>query len=170
MRISLSFLSQDPGTRLSVPTLEWMKFIINESQYTESDYKSLPASYFPHSQWYKSLYVETHWKTHNVAWLPVLPTCNFGTHSWLLLWSTVQGSLIPRHTYYSCAPCRIVENRVWTLSLWELGQVYIQWSVNWIIVGVNYIIHYQMHLLGAKRIANWLFAMTHNAIYFAWAI
>ena len=32
------------------------------------------------------------------------------------------------------------KNRVGTLSLRKLGQVYIWRSVNWVIVGVNYII------------------------------
>ena len=55
-------------------------------------------------------------------------------------------------TPITCArPAALSRNRVWTLSLRELGQVYIQWSVNCIIVGVNYTICYQKHLLGAKK-------------------
>ena len=42
--------------------------------------------------------------------------------------------------------------RVWTLSLWKLGQVYIRLSVNWVIVGVNYIISYRQRLLWRQKI------------------
>ena len=39
-------------------------------------------------------------------------------------------------------PADSSKSRAWTLSLQKLGQVYIQRSVNWVIVGVNYIISY----------------------------
>ena len=78
-------------------------------------------------------------------------------------------SLVPRPNFL-CAACRLVKNRVWTLPLWKMGQVYIWWAVNWIIVGVNYIISYQQqHLLCCQKSCK-LFMMTHNAIYSTWAI
>ena len=63
-------------------------------------------------------------------------------------------------------PADSSKNRVWTLSLRKLGQVYIWQTGNWVIVGVNYIISYQQHLLWHQKFASWLFVMTHNAIYF----
>jgi len=141
-----------------------MKFIIDESQYTESDYKSLPVS---HSQWYKSCM----WK-HTERHITLLDSQFFPhvilEHTHGFYFGVLSRVVSSPDTPIICAhPVALSRNRVWTLSLRELGQVYIQWSVNWIIVGVNYTICYQKHLLGAKKIANWLFAMTHNAIYFA---
>ena len=43
------------------------------------------------------------------------------------------------------------KNRVWTLSLWKLGQVYLRRSVNWVIVGVNYIISHQQRFLWCQK-------------------
>ena len=52
-----------------------------------------------------------------------------------------------------CArPADSSKNRVWTLSLRKLGQVYIWRSVNWVIVGVNYIISNQQRLLWHQKI------------------
>ena len=67
---------------------------------------------------------------------------------------------------FRARPADLSKNRVWTLSLRKLGHVYIRRSVNWVIVGVNYIISYQQRLFGAKKFASWLFVMTNNAIYF----
>ena len=39
-------------------------------------------------------------------------------------------------------------------------------AVNWVIVGVNYIISYQKRLLWRQEFASWVFVMTHNTIYF----
>ena len=44
---------------------------------------------------------------------------------------------------FRARPADSSKNRVWTLSLRKLGQVYIWWEVNWVIVGVNYIISNQ---------------------------
>ena len=41
---------------------------------------------------------------------------------------------------FRARPADSSKNRVWTLSLRKLGQVYIWRAVNWVIVGVNYII------------------------------
>ena len=49
---------------------------------------------------------------------------------------------------------------LWTLSLWKLGQIYIWWSGNWVIVGVNYIISVRF---GTQKFASWLFMTMHNA-------
>ena len=43
------------------------------------------------------------------------------------------------------------KNRVWTLSLQKLGQVYIWRAVNWVIVGVNYIVSNQQRLLWRQK-------------------
>ena len=57
-------------------------------------------------------------------------------------------SLVSSPDQIFCAhPADSSKNRVWTLSLVKLGHVYIWRSVNWVIVGVNYIISYQQHLL-----------------------
>ena len=48
---------------------------------------------------------------------------------------------------FRTSPADSSKNRVWTLSLPKLGHVYIWQSVNWVIVGVNYIISYQKDLL-----------------------
>ena len=55
-------------------------------------------------------------------------------------------SLVPR-TNFCTHPADLSKNRVWTLSLWKLGHVYVWWSVNWIIVDVNYIVSFQQRLL-----------------------
>ena len=49
-------------------------------------------------------------------------------------------------------PADSSKNRVWTLSLRKLGQVYIWWAVNWVIVGVNYIISNWQRLLWCQNI------------------
>ena len=70
----------------------------------------------------------------------------------------------PDQIFRAC-PADSSKNRVWTLSLRKLGQVYIWRAVNWVIVGVNYIISDQHSVcFGAKKFASWLFMMTHNAI------
>ena len=75
-------------------------------------------------------------------------------------------SLVPRHQIFRARPAALSKNRVWTLSLRKLGQVYIWRAVNWVIVGVNYIISNQQRLLWRQKFASWLFMMTHNTIYF----
>jgi len=54
---------------------------------------------------------------------------------------STRSSLIPRPILRVRLPDS-PKNRGWTLSLQKLGQIYIQQSVNWVIVGVNYIIRY----------------------------
>ena len=49
-------------------------------------------------------------------------------------------------------PADSSKNRVWTLSLRKLGQVYIWRAVNWVIVGVNYIISNWQRLLWGQKI------------------
>ena len=49
-------------------------------------------------------------------------------------------------------PADSLKNRVWTLSLRKLGQVYIWRVINWVIVGVNYIISNQQCLLWRQKI------------------
>ena len=61
-------------------------------------------------------------------------------------------SLVPRPNFSRARPADSSKNRVWTLSLWKLGQVYIRRSVNWVIVGVNYIIRYLQRLLWRPKI------------------
>ena len=61
-------------------------------------------------------------------------------------------SLIPRHQIFRARPAALSKNRVWTLSLRKLGQVYLRRSVNWVIVGVNYIISYRQRLLWRQNI------------------
>ena len=53
---------------------------------------------------------------------------------------------------FRARPADSSKNRVWTLSLRKLGQVYIWWAVNWVIVGVNYIISNQQRLLWRQKI------------------
>ena len=53
---------------------------------------------------------------------------------------------------FRARPADSSKNRVWTLSLRKLGQVYLRRSVNWVIVGVNYIISYRQHLLWRQKI------------------
>ena len=53
---------------------------------------------------------------------------------------------------FRTAPCDWSKNRVWTLSLRKLGQVYMWQVVNWVIVGVNYIISNQQRLLWRQKI------------------
>ena len=67
---------------------------------------------------------------------------------------------------FRARPADSSKNRVWTLSLRKLGQVYIWQAVNWVIVGVNYIIATSSVCFGAKKFASWLFMITHYAIYF----
>ena len=54
------------------------------------------------------------------------------------------------------------KNRVWTLSLQKLEQVYIRQSVNWVIVGVNTLSATSSVCFGAKKFASWLFVMSIN--------
>ena len=54
-------------------------------------------------------------------------------------------------TKFFAHPADSSKNRVWTLSLRKLGQVYIWRAVNWVIVGVNYIISNQQHLLWCQK-------------------
>ena len=61
-------------------------------------------------------------------------------------------NLVPRHQIFRACPAALSKNRVWTLSLRKLGQVYIWRAVNWVIVGVNYIISNQQHLLWRQKI------------------
>ena len=65
---------------------------------------------------------------------------------------------------FRARPADSSKNRVWTLSLRKLGQVYLRRSVNWVIVGVNYIISYRRGSVcfGAKKFASWLFVMTQT--------
>ena len=53
---------------------------------------------------------------------------------------------------FRARPVALSKNRVWTLSLRKLGQVYIWRAVNWVIVGVNYIISNQQCLLWRQKI------------------
>ena len=53
---------------------------------------------------------------------------------------------------FRARPADSSKNRVWTLSLRKLGQVYIWRAVNWVIVGVNYIISNQQRLLWRQKI------------------
>ena len=53
---------------------------------------------------------------------------------------------------FRARPADSSKNRVWTLSLRKLGQVYIWRAVNWVIVGVNYIISNQQRLLWCHKI------------------
>ena len=59
------------------------------------------------------------------------------------------------------------KNRVRTLSVRKLGHVYIWRSVNWVLITLSAT---SSICLGAKKIASWLFVMTHNTIYFTSAI
>ena len=52
---------------------------------------------------------------------------------------------------FRARPADSSKNRVWTLSLRKLGQVYIWRAVNWVIVGVNYIISNQQRLLWRQK-------------------
>ena len=63
-------------------------------------------------------------------------------------------------------PADSSKNRVWTLSLRKLGHVYIRRSVNWVIVGVNYIIRYQQRLLWRQKICKLAICDDVYAIYF----
>ena len=83
------------------------------------------------------------------------------------LWWHVLGSLVPRHQIFRARPAALLKNRVWTLSLRKLGQVYIQWSVNWVLVTLSAT---SIVCFGAKKFASWVFVMMHNAFYFTWAI
>ena len=47
---------------------------------------------------------------------------------------------------FRARPADSPKNRVWTLSLRKLGQFYIWRTVNWVIVGVNYIISNKQRL------------------------
>ena len=51
------------------------------------------------------------------------------------------------HRIFCVRPADSLKNRVWTLLLRRLGKVYIRRSVNWVILGVNYIISNQQRLL-----------------------
>ena len=53
---------------------------------------------------------------------------------------------------FRARPADSSKNRVWALSQQKLGQVYLRRSVNWVIVGVNYIISTQQHLLWRLKI------------------
>ena len=53
---------------------------------------------------------------------------------------------------FRARPADSSKNRVWTLSLRKLGQVHIWRAVNWVIVGVNYIISNQQRLLWRQKI------------------
>ena len=66
-------------------------------------------------------------------------------------WSILSLVSSPDPIFHVC-PVDSSKNRVWTLSLRKLGQVYIRRSVNWVIVGVNYIISYQQCLLWRQKI------------------
>ena len=59
---------------------------------------------------------------------------------------------------FRVCPVDSSQNRVWTLSLRKLGQVYIWLSGNWVIVGVNYIISI---CFGTQKFASWQFMMMH---------
>ena len=52
---------------------------------------------------------------------------------------------------FRARPADSSKNRVWTLSLRKLGQVYIRQAVNWVIVGVDYIICNQQRLLWRQK-------------------
>ena len=52
---------------------------------------------------------------------------------------------------FHARPADSLKNRIWTLSLRKLGQVYIWRAVNWVIVGVNYIISNQQRLLWRQK-------------------
>ena len=52
---------------------------------------------------------------------------------------------------FRARPADSSKNRVWTPSLRKLGQVYIWRAVNWVIVGVNYIISNQQRLLWRQK-------------------
>ena len=77
-------------------------------------------------------------------------------------------SLVPGHQIFHVHPAALSKNGVWTLSLQKLGHVYMWRSVNGVTVGLNYIISFLHRLIcfAVKEFASWLFAMTHNAIYF----
>ena len=51
------------------------------------------------------------------------------------------------HGIFCVRPADSLKNWVWTLLLRRLGKVYIRESVNWVILGVNYIISNQQRLL-----------------------
>ena len=53
---------------------------------------------------------------------------------------------------FHARPADSSKNRVWTLSLWKLGQVYVWQAINWVIVGVDYIISNQQRLLWHQKI------------------
>ena len=44
---------------------------------------------------------------------------------------------------FRARPVDSSKNRVWTLSLRKLGQVYLWQSIDWVLVGFNYIISHQ---------------------------
>ena len=69
-----------------------------------------------------------------------------------LFWVAVYGALVSSpNQIFRVRPADSSKNRVWTLSLRKLGQVYIWRAVNWAIVGVNYIISNQQRLLWRQK-------------------
>ena len=69
------------------------------------------------------------------------------------IWCTAIYSLVPRPNFFFTGALQTRwKNRVWTLSLRKLGQVYIWRVINWVIVGVNYIISNQQCLLWRQKI------------------
>ena len=66
--------------------------------------------------------------------------------------SSLEGIVSSPDQTFRVRPADSSKNRVWTLSLRKLGQVYIWRAVNWVIVGVNYIIGNQQRLLWRQNI------------------
>ena len=66
--------------------------------------------------------------------------------------SSLEGIVSSPNQTFCARPADSSKNRVWTLSLRKLGQVYIWRAVNWVIVGVNYIISNQQRLLWRQNI------------------
>ena len=81
------------------------------------------------------------------------------TCTWWLLglavkgaWLGLGGPSLASDQIFRARPADSSKNRVWTLSLQKLGQVNIWGAVNSVIVGVDYIISNQQHLLWRQNI------------------